>query len=126
MIDCFCDYDPAHVYVASAPTARKRHRCYDCGGFVEPGEKHEKVFAVWERGDSPDTVRTCPRCLDLRTWVQNNVPCFCYMHGGLFETAKDAIEAAYDRARDEVTGLRFGYLRRRILLNKHNAAARAA
>ena len=46
--DCSCDYDPADVYRSSTPRARKPHRCGECGGPIEPGEKYEYVFGVWD------------------------------------------------------------------------------
>jgi len=71
-----------------------------------------------------DTVNTCERCYDIRMWVKNNVPCFCYAHGGLDETASEAIADAYDRAHNEVIGLKFGYLRRIALRNRLNSFRR--
>jgi hypothetical protein len=108
--DCYCDYDPADVYSPTIRTARKAHRCDECGGEVAPGEKYENTFGVWS-GDA-STWKTCAHCLELRTWVHNSVPCFCWAHGNMLEDARNTINDAYSRAGDEVTGLRFGYLRR--------------
>lgn len=123
--DCYCDYDPPHLYRAAIRTARKPHRCYDCGGPISPGEKYEDVAAIWEYGNGIDVVKTCERCYDIRIWVKNNVPCFCYAHGGLQETAEAAIDDAIYRAPDETAGLRFGFLRRLVLRDKFNQSREA-
>jgi len=119
-MSCYCDYEPAQFYWARTPKARKQYRCYDCGGTIDPGERYERVTGKWDYGI--DVFVTCARCVNLRVWVRNNVPCFCYMHGGLDETAREAIDDAYDRAPEEVVGLRFGYLRRKLVRDKHNEA----
>lgn len=76
-----------------------------------PGETYERVFGVWEGNAS--RFRTCQKCVDLRQWVKNNVPCFCWAHGSMIDDAKEAIEAACERASEETRGLRFGFLRKR-------------
>ena len=72
-----------------------------------PGESYEKAFGVW--GGISDTFKTCPHCLDIRRFVENSVPCFCWMHRSVLYDAGDAIADAYIRAKDEVKGLAFGY-----------------
>lgn len=121
-LECYCDYEPASVYRSSIRRARKSYRCDDCSGTIRFGEQYEYVFAVWD--SYPTSMHTCERCVDIRTWITNNVPCFCYQHGGLFETAKDAIEDAQSRAPLETAGLKFGALRRLVALKHHNAAQR--
>jgi hypothetical protein len=43
------------------------------------------------------------------------VPCFCLLYGGLYEEAEETI-AAYSY---QTVGLRFGYLRRRTIADRH-------
>ena len=120
--DCSCDYgDQPAFYVATQPRAREPHRCYECGGPITPGERYERVSAKWD--SRVDTICTCERCFDLRVWVKNNVPCLCVMHGGMDEQMRDAVEEACWRAGDEARGLKFGFLRRKILRDRHNASA---
>lgn len=109
--DCYCPYEAPTVYSVSHPRAKKEHRCDECGAEIMPGDRYEYVFGVWE-GDA-STWRTCMPCRDLRQWVENNVPCFCWCHGNMIEDAKETIEAACERAPEETRGLRFGFLRRR-------------
>jgi hypothetical protein len=124
MLDCYCDYDPPEFVSRSMPRARKEHRCEECRGCIVPGEQYEYVFGKWDGYLS--TFKTCERCVELRQWVENNLPCLCWAHGNLNTDLEEAIVQAYDVARDEVTGLWFGYLRRRVLRDRHNAASRAA
>ena len=105
MMDCYCDYEPATVYTAVLHTARKPHKCLECGGQIAPGEKYERVFAIWE-GD-PATCKTCTRCLDLREYVKAHVPCFCWAHHSMHD---DAIETVEQYAH-EAPGLFFGAAR---------------
>jgi hypothetical protein len=116
--DCSCDYDPPSFYRRETPKARKRYRCDECPGHVEVGETYERIVGMWEGYFS--TFVTCERCVDLRTWVKNNVPCLCWAHGNGDDDMAAAIDEAYWRARDEVVGLRFGFLRRKIMRERHN------
>jgi len=120
---CSCDYGDVETqfYRATIRTASKTHKCEECGGQIKPSERYEYVSAMWD-GDLA-TIKTCERCYDLRTWVKNNVPCLCIMHGNQFEENENAIAMAYERARDEVVGLRFGYARRVYKLKQHNRSA---
>ena len=117
--ECTCDYDPPTFYRSRiVRKARRKHKCCECAGDILPGESYEDVTGLWE--GYFDRFKSCERCYDLRIWVKNNVPCFCPMHGDMDQQMDEAIDDAYWRAKDEVTGLRFGYLRRRILRDQHN------
>lgn len=120
--DCSCDYDPPSVYSATTPRAKKTYRCDECRGSISPGERYERVFGVWD--GRADTYRTCERCFDLRTWVKNNVPCLCIMHGNQDEENENAVDSARHRAPLETAGLLFGFLRRKVLRERHNRIAR--
>ena len=122
--DCSCDFDQPAFYNRTTPRARKPYRCEECNGQILPGEQYERVTGKWE--GYVDTYLTCERCVDLRTWVQNNVPCLCWSHGGGDEMMAEAIDDAIDRAPDETAGLKFGFLRRKVLRDRHNAAAKRA
>ena len=122
-MDCFCDYDAPAFYNRTMPKARKPHKCYECRGEILAGETYESVTGKW---DYVDTFKTCDRCLDLRTWVQNNVPCVCWAHGNLHDDLRETVNAAWDRARAEAAGLRFGFLRRMLAIDKFNAARKSS
>ncbi len=122
-IDCSCDdYDRPEFYVATQPRARKQHRCDECGGSIKFGERYERVSAKWD--SYVQKFCTCERCYDLRVWVKNNVPCLCIMHGDMNEEMRNAIDDAWWRAPEETIGLRFGFLRRLVLRDRHNKLAR--
>ena len=82
-MSCSCDYDPAAVYNASRPLARKEHKCSECGGVIQQGERYERVDALWEEKWS--TMKTCVWCLGLRDIIESGADCFCWAHGNLVE-----------------------------------------
>lgn len=107
MTACVCDYgDRASVYRKSEHTARKQHKCHECGAAILPGQRYEYVFAIWD--GSPNHVRTCCRCTALRDFVVAHIPCSCWSHGSLLEDMQE--EVAYYWT--EAPGLLIGYLRR--------------
>lgn len=118
-MDCSCDYDLPSVYSQRMVRARRAYRCDECPHKIEIGERHEYAFGVWD-GDA-GAFRTCADCVDRRQWVRNNLPCFCWAHGNLLSDISDAIQYAYDYARDEVRGLAFGY--KRLLVKQRRARA---
>lgn len=117
--DCACNYDSPEFYHREIRKARKQHQCEECSGYILPGERYEHVRGKWN-GDV-DTFKTCERCVDLRTWVKNNVPCLCWAHGNGTEDCREAVEEAVFRAPAETSGLMFGFLRRLVLRDRHNA-----
>lgn len=120
--DCVCD-DPPSFYRRSNPRARKAYRCYECSGQILPGEQYENVVGVWE--GYFDTFATCERCVDLRVWVKNNVPCLCWAHGNADDDMDTAVRSACWRAPEETRGLRFAFLRRKVMRDRHNKLALA-
>lgn len=116
MSECYCDYEPATFYSSALRKARKAHKCEECGRQIKPGESYERVSGMW---DGCITVFcTCSHCCDIRQFVKNSVPCFCWAHGSMIDDASQAIDDAYSRAPDEVKGLRMGYLRLRAAGNR--------
>jgi hypothetical protein len=124
MPSCSCDYDAPEFYIKEICRARKPHRCSECPGTIVVGEKYEHVSGKWE--GCIGTFNTCSRCVDLRTWVRNSVPCFCWAHGNMHDDAKETVEEAVYRAPVEAAGLRFGLSRRLISIRRFNAAARVS
>lgn len=117
--DCFCDYDPPAFYVSKVRKATKRHQCDECGGAILAGEQYEHVRAKW---DFVDVIKTCERCVDIRTWVKNSVPCLCWAHHNLIEDCREAVQEAQFRAPDETRGLRFRLERMIVRRNRLNSA----
>jgi len=69
MSSCGCIYVDSSDSVASfvterVQTARKEHKCFECGRKILPGEKYETASGVWD--DRWDTYKTCEDCLSVR------------------------------------------------------------
>jgi hypothetical protein len=123
MSDCYCDYEPPSFCRREIRKARKPHKCDECSGLIAVGEHYEHVRGKWE--GAMDTFNTCERCVDIRTWTENNVPCLCWAHGNMIDDCRAAVEEAVYRAKDETIGLRFGLLRRIVLRDRLNASRRS-
>lgn len=117
-LDCYCDYDLPEFYQTETRKARKPHKCWECRGIIAAGEQYEYARGKWD-GDL-QVFKTCIRCLEIRTWVKNSVPCFCWGHGNMTDDAREAIYDAATRAPEEAIGLRFGLLRRIVKRDRFN------
>jgi len=109
MSSCYCDYDEPKFYFNKLVKARKQHKCDECRNIIQKGETYERVSAMWD-DYAPDTYRTCSKCLDLRNYTKQNVPCVCWCH----TTMRDDCMEALKEYSHELPGLLFrGY---RLLL----------
>ena len=99
---CYCDYEMPSFFHEETRKARKYHTCCECRRTIQPGERYEHVWGVWE--DTPDTHKTCQHCVGLREYVRAHVPCFCWLYGNMLE---DAVQTLHYYAH-EVPGLWFG------------------
>jgi len=67
-------------------TARKEHKCTECGRAILPGEKYEKLSGRW--GYEFEVFKTCADCLS----VKDNL--FCnFMHGMMWECVQEEIKS---------------------------------
>lgn len=122
--DCSCSYEPADYYDPRRHTARKHYCCDECAGDIAPGERYERAYMRYD-GDG-STFLTCAGCLALRDWVVANIPCFCWPHGDMLEAARDTVYEAAAYAPEETVGLRFGFLRRKLIRDRRTAERRGA
>ena len=113
MSECYCDWDAPTFYHRENRTARKQHKCDECGVSIVPGECYEHVRGKWD-GDV-GVFKTCPRCLALREWVVAHVPCSCWAHGNMRE---DVLSEA-EHYGMQAPGLWFGALRREVIIRRH-------
>lgn len=113
---CACDGETYDPYIETRPTARKAHKCYECGGPIVPGDVYHQAKGFYER--EWHTHRTCPRCTALLDFVRAHVPCFCFPHGSLIEEAVECAQAAAEA--EQVPGLLFGARRRQALIYRAN------
>ena len=67
-IECSCAYegwdDGPDVYGCKTRTARKSHRCCECGENIAPGEQYEDAGGLWYGAWA--TYRTCHLCVRIR------------------------------------------------------------
>ena len=56
--------DHASVFNERTVTARKDHRCSECGDVIPKGTKHEHVTGCWE--GRWERFRTCLLCVEIR------------------------------------------------------------
>jgi hypothetical protein len=112
-MSCICDYDNIpEFYKSKMRIAKKHHRCYECARTISPGEHYEYVSAKWD-GDV-SSVKTCQRCIDLRNYTTQNIPCVCWSHGNMIE---DCIESLREYSH-ELPGLLFGGYRRKVIIER--------
>jgi hypothetical protein len=58
------DAEPPQFSTESTPRSRKRRRCCECRGWIEPGERYHRLTGKWN-GDI-ETFETCLQCEDIR------------------------------------------------------------
>lgn len=100
--DCYCDYERPEFYSAITRTARRAHRCYECRGFIQPGERYKRVTGKWD--GTFDTHATCQRCTAFEAYVREHVKCFCWAFGDLIDDGLGVL-AEYNSA---LPGMWFG------------------
>ena len=117
---CECDMEGSVAFCSTKiRTAKKQHRCDECHGTIQPGERYEYA-AGKQDGDMWDS-KSCPRCLALIEWITAHVPCYCRMYGGLFDDER--MPEMVEQAR-HTPGFAFGILRRIVAIKRHAEGAR--
>lgn len=58
------DGDAAECFQSSTRTARKAHRCTECGETIPPGARYEYTSGIWDR--QPQAFKTCASCVEIR------------------------------------------------------------
>lgn len=102
---CSCD-TYSYPYHEDVHTARKEHKCYDCGRKIAPGEWYVavggKCEGEWWEG------KECSHCWSAMEWVKAHVPCLCVEFGNMREMLIEICREAQPQA----PGLLFGLYRR--------------
>lgn len=90
---CDCDFDYPKLQSLAFRTARKPHKCDECGRQIEPGEKYriDKVLT-----DSWYSSKTCEDCQTLHWWACRQLQEFCAPLGDLHSCLEDADIATWD------------------------------
>lgn len=113
---CSCDGSAPSASWESCPKAKKRHKCSECRGWIEPGEVYWRVRGVWD-GEAR-TFAMCADCNELKSWAGKDSDCFCWTFGNvhtdvldyvcesgddaLIAEAESRIKAICDKRRDRV------------------------
>jgi|GEM_PF-2375266 hypothetical protein len=64
---CECEYDgdaQPTLWRETVRSARKNHRCDDCGGLIPSGQKYKRIDYKWE-GEF-DSCKVCIGCQEIR------------------------------------------------------------
>jgi hypothetical protein len=78
-MSCYCDYENTPSFFTERElTAKKEHKCCECGHVIKPGERYENVSGKWEEFR---TFKTCEKCADLRASLQDVM---CPSFGDMF------------------------------------------
>ena len=90
MSEGFCevslsDYDgeSPDVFNSHVLTARKPHKCFECGYVIQPGDRYERVSGKWEREWS--TYRFCLPCSEIGLEFADGGRCFGFLWEGMEE-----------------------------------------
>lgn len=112
---CYCDYDSAPEFFSdSTRSARKAHKCCECKGPINVGERYKIRAGKWDGEFS--TYKQCIACTDLEDYVKAHVPCMCRTFTELFEDVSAAVEYAEQEGR--IPGFRFAILRKKVLIRR--------
>jgi hypothetical protein len=117
-MECFCDYETPEFYRKSMPRAAKGHCCDECGAPIKPGDVYERISGKWDGVFGG--FKTCSQCVKIREWVAAHVPCVCWAHGNMIPDLCDAIDAYLH----EAPGLKFGFMRRLVQINRSGGNVR--
>jgi hypothetical protein len=77
-----CDCEMPEVFTLTKRKAKKRHRCCECRGWIEIGEKYEYTSGIWD--GEPSDYKTCLGCAELRDELSKISQC-CIPLTGLRE-----------------------------------------
>ena len=75
---CRADGDSAPEFFTDAtPTARKEHKCGECGRTIHPGEIYERFSGKWDGWMG--AFKTCAHCVAARWWL--HIACGGWLFG---------------------------------------------
>lgn len=82
-MSCECDYEPAKLSSFGERRARKQHRCDDCGGVIQPGERYK--WGKWLYEDEWWGHKRCADCQFIMCELDSLIECWCNVWGGFDE-----------------------------------------
>jgi hypothetical protein len=81
MCSCDLDYDEPRIYNKATRQARKRHKCFECDAWIEPGTVYEHVSGLYD--GAWFTFKTHLPCAGIRRDF------CCNMHGAVDNTFEE-------------------------------------
>lgn len=88
---CMIDYDPPEFCSRIVRTARKQHRCCECGRVIEPGESYHHTSGAWD-----GTLNTFKHCRHCERSVQLLLDqCHGFLHCGVEDDLAEHIDPHY-------------------------------
>lgn len=81
-----CDCEAPRAFSSEVRTARKLHRCVECGADIRPGERYQYVSGIWY--DGPADFKSCLGCCQLRHFVESHAK-YCVAYGHLYAEFTD-------------------------------------
>lgn len=83
---CVCDFDYAEVEGVRERRARKRRRCDECHGPIEPGDTYR--YLTWKYGEGWSDFSCCAACCagPIAFCLRN---CGCVLYGGVEDHLTD-------------------------------------
>lgn len=85
---CVCDYDPPQWCRSETRRARKPHKCGECAGEIQIGERYHVKISMWDSSQN-NTFKWCSNCLAARKHFIAHDECGCWMNGGLWEIIEE-------------------------------------
>jgi hypothetical protein len=88
---CECDENPPSCSASTRRTARKEHRCHECGHAIQPGERYQIESGIWD--GAPASFKWCADCATVAA-VCESLGDFCFCFGQLREAAGEFLRGA--------------------------------
>jgi hypothetical protein len=92
MCDCD-DIPPNEFFRAREQTAKKQHRCCECGRRINIGDKYLYIAA---KADDFWTAKQCLSCSDLTGKIESILPSICFFYGELIGTIRETELVSFD------------------------------
>lgn len=84
---CMDADEMAVVLHSRQQTARKPHRCGECGRTINPGERYTDERLVWD--SQARTLKTCPHCMSARAYLGE------HCHGWVYTAVEEDLQSHY-------------------------------
>lgn len=89
MLTCERDMDePAGFYSSTDRVARKEHRCTECKGAIQSGQRYRLTAGKWN--GRIESFKTCERCCTV--WDALQELGYCISHEYLIEDYQDYLD----------------------------------